>query len=155
MNREQLLRRLDARWLELEQSWAGLTESQMTQPGVAGDWSVRDVLAHVSWWEEEALEHLPTILEGRRPPRYADAWGGIDAFNAAMSERWRALTLDEVLERRQATHARLVAYLTSVPEEQIATETRFRRRLRLDTWGHYPLHARAIRDWRGNVLSPG
>ena len=27
-------------------------------------------------------------------------------------------------------------------------ETRFRRRLRLDTYSHYPKHARAIREWR-------
>lgn len=147
--------RLAGRWADLEASYAGLSEAEMTRPGIAGDWSVRDILAHVSWWEEEALEHLPTILAGGRPPRYADAWGGIDAFNAAMTERWRALSLAEVIERQRATHARLVEYLETVPEEEIATETRFRRRLRLDTWSHYPLHARAIRAWRAATLSPG
>jgi hypothetical protein len=35
-----------------------------------------------------------------------------------------------------------------VPEEQFARETRFRRRLRLDTYRHYLEHARAIREWR-------
>ncbi|HMM42372.1 MAG TPA: maleylpyruvate isomerase N-terminal domain-containing protein [Thermomicrobiales bacterium] len=155
MNREQLMRRLAEGWADLEESRAGLSAAELARPGVAGDWSVRDVLAHVSWWEEEALEHLPTILAGGRPPRYADAWGGIDAFNAAMTERWRALSLAEVLERQRTTHARLVEYLETVPEEEIATETRFRRRLRLDTWSHYPLHARAIREWRAAALSPG
>lgn len=155
VNREQLMRRLAEGWADLEESRAGLSAAELARPGVAGDWSVRDVLAHVSWWEEEALEHLPTILAGGRPPRYADAWGGIDAFNAAMTERWRALSLAEVLERQRTTHARLVEYLETVPEEEIATETRFRRRLRLDTWSHYPLHARAIREWRAAALSPG
>lgn len=112
---------------------------------------MRDVLAHVSWWEEEALEHLPTILTGGRPPRYADAWGGIDAFNARMAERWRALPLETVLDRHRSTHARLLAYLETVPDEAFATETRFRRRLRLDTWSHYPLHARAIDAWRDDA----
>jgi hypothetical protein len=36
----------------------------------------------------------------------------------------------------------------SVPEELFTRETRFRRRLRFDTYGHYPIHARAIRQWR-------
>src|SRR5439155_22727255 len=31
------------------------------------DWSVRDILAHVATREEEALTHLPLILEGGRP----------------------------------------------------------------------------------------
>jgi hypothetical protein len=35
-----------------------------------------------------------------------------------------------------------------VPEDQIARETRIRRRLRLDTYSHYPKHAEAIRKWR-------
>lgn len=155
VNREQLMRRLAERWADLEDSHVGLSETEMMRPGVAGDWSVRDILAHVSWWEEEALEHLPTILAGGRPPRYADAWGGIDAFNAAMTERWRALSLAEVIERQRATHARLLEFLETAPEEEIATETRFRRRLRLDTWGHYPLHTRAIREWRAAAISPG
>lgn len=151
MNRAQLLDKLDRRWHELDESWIGLSEAAMDQPGVVGEWSVRDVLAHVSWWEDEALEHLPTILAGGRPPRYSTTWGGIDALNVAMIVRWRPLTLAELQERRRQTHERLIAFLETVPEEQFATETRFRRRLRLDTWGHYPLHAQAIREWRAST----
>jgi len=38
------------------------------------------------------------------------------------------------------------------PEELLTMETRFRRRLRLDAYGHYPKHARAIRVWRERVV---
>jgi hypothetical protein len=38
--------------------------------------------------------------------------------------------------------------IQSVPEDQVTRETRFRRRLRLDTYHHYPQHAEAIRQWR-------
>lgn len=148
MNHAQLLQRISTRWDEFTASYAGLTGADMQTPGVVEDWSVRDILAHVSWWEEEALTHLPTILEGGRPERYSVRWGGIDAFNAAMTERRAALSLEEVLELHQSTHARLLDYLAGVPETAIATETRFRRRLRLDTWGHYPIHTEHIRAWR-------
>jgi hypothetical protein len=60
------------------------------EPGVTGDWSVRDILAHVSTWEEEALTHLPLILEGGTPPRYSVRYGGIDAFNGIISAARRA-----------------------------------------------------------------
>jgi hypothetical protein len=46
------------------------------------------------------------------------------------------------------THQRLIELIERVPEEQITSETRFRRRLRLDTYHHYPQHAEAIRSWR-------
>jgi hypothetical protein len=35
---------------------------------VTGDWSVRDILAHMTTWEEETLGHLPIILAGGQPP---------------------------------------------------------------------------------------
>jgi hypothetical protein len=106
------------------------------------------LLAHVSWWEEESLKHLPDILAGKRPQRYSVLYGGIDAFNALMREQKRSLSLEEVRKEAVETHQRLVAYIQSVPEEQIILEKRFQRRLRLDTYSHYPIHARAIRAWR-------
>jgi hypothetical protein len=109
---------------------------------------VKDVIAHVTWWEEEALKHLPLIVKGGRPPRYSTEYGGIDAFNAQMTELKRGLSLPDVLRQMDETHRRLVAYVQSAPEVQFTLETRFRRRLRLDTYSHYPKHAKAIREWR-------
>jgi hypothetical protein len=148
MNREQLLNRLDKAWTALKESYAGLSDAQMTEPGVTGDWSVKEILAHVSVWEEEALKHLPLILQGGRPPRYSVLYGGIDAFNARMMEQKRGLSLSTVLNQLDETHRRLIDYIQAAPEEQFTHETRFRRRLRLDAYSHYPIHAKAIRAWR-------
>jgi hypothetical protein len=148
MDRPQLLKRLDKAWQGLLMSYAGLADSEMMEPGVTGAWSVRDVIAHVTWWEEEALKHLPAILAGSRPPRYSAVYGGIDAFNALMTEQRRDLSLVEVLRLRDAVHRRLVDFIGRVPEEQFTGETRFRRRLHLDTYGHYARHAKAIWKWR-------
>jgi hypothetical protein len=57
-------------------------------------------------------------------------------------------TLSEVRNQLDETHLRLIEFIQSVPEEQFASETRFRHRLRLDTYSHYPIHTRAIREWR-------
>jgi hypothetical protein len=148
MNTGQVLNRLETAWQELLDSYAGLTTSEIMTPGVTGRWSVRDVIAHVTTWEEEALKHLPVVLEGRRPPRYSVKYGGIDAFNALTTEQKRHLSLSDVLGQRDDVHQRLIDYVRRAPEEQFERETRFRRRLRLDTYSHYPIHARTIRAWR-------
>lgn len=150
MNRQQLLKKIELPWSALRESYAGLTEAQLAQPGVTGDWSVLDILSHVSAWENEALTHLPHILEGQRPPKYADLYGGIDAFNALKAQEGRAWPPAEALARFEDTHRRLIAYLQTAPEEQLATETRFRRRVRLDTYSHYPIHTQAILAWRAS-----
>lgn len=148
MTTKQVLHRLDAAWMDFEASYAELSESQLVIPGVIKQWSVRDVIAHVSWWDEEALKHLPDIREGRRPPRYSVTYGGIDAFNALMTEKWRKLSVTEVLREHDAIHRRLREYVKEIPDELFASDTRFRRRLRLDTYGHYPKHTKPILAWR-------
>jgi hypothetical protein len=148
MNRQQLLKQLDKAWGAIKESYAGLSDSQLTEPGVTGHWSVKDILAHVTTWEEEALKYLPLIIKGGKPARYSLQYGGIDAFNAQMTEQKRGLSVSDVLRQLDETHRRLIDYVQSAPEEQFTRETRFRRRLRLDTYSHYPKHAKAIREWR-------
>lgn len=148
MDRSQLLKRLDKAWQELRASYAGLSDSELMEPGITGGWSVRDIIAHVTSWEEEALTHLPLILAGGKPLRYSVTYGGIDAFNAQTTEQKRNLSLSEVLLQRNDTNRQLIDFIQSAPEDQFIRETSFRRRLRLDTYSHYPKHADAIRKWR-------
>jgi len=148
VDRRQLLYRVAKAWEAFNGSYAGLSDAQLMEAGVTGDWSVRDILAHVTTWEEEALKHLPLILKGGTPPRYSVTYGGLDAFNARMTEQKRSLSLSQVRAQLGATHDRLVELIQSAPERQLIGDTRFRRRLRLDTYGHYSLHAEAIRQWR-------
>lgn len=151
MRKQQVLDKLEKAWTDFEKSFEGLNDTQLQQPGVTENWSVKDLIAHVSWWEEEALKHLPHIRQGITPPRYKDAYGGLDAFNALMTEQKHELPLAEVKQQHLDSHHRLVAYLQNAPEELFTTETRFRRRLRLDTYSHYPEHTRAIWEWRQRV----
>ena len=120
----------------------------MLEPGVSDAWSIRDVIAHVTTWEEEALKYLPLILDGGQPPHYSQAYGGVDAFNALMMKRKEGLSLLDVLRQQHESHSRLVRLVERAPEDHLMRETRFRRRLRQDTYRHYPMHAEAIRTWR-------
>lgn len=153
MKREQVLTKLDSAWRDFEDSYDGLADEQLLVSGVTGQWSVRDIIAHVTWWEEEALKHLPVIRSGGRPPRYSVKYGGIDAFNELMTKERRGLSLNEVRQQHEDVHDQLVEYVRQTPADLFAAETRFRRRLRSDTYGHYPLHTRAIRKWRGALAA--
>ena len=148
MKRERLEERLESRWQELHDAFDGLSNDALMEPGVVGPWSVRDVLAHVTTWDEEALKALPIIVQGGRVPRYSTLYGGIDAFNAQVQERKTGLSQEQVLTELEETHQSLLAYLESVPDSAFAKENRFLRRLRQDTYGHYREHTEHIRAWR-------
>ena len=144
MNREQLIARIESRWRAFNEACAGLPDEALTQSGVAGEWSVKDLMAHIATWEGEAVKALPIIMQGKRPPRY----GGVDNFNARQNDANSRLSLAEAREALQASHRRLLDFIATVPESWFETETRFRHRLRLDTWGHYREHTQAILAWR-------
>lgn len=143
-----MLAQLATAWQAFTSSYAGLSEAELLEPGVTGAWSIRDIIAHVTTWEEEALKHLPDVLAGRRPPRYSVTYGGIDAFNALMTVRKAGLSLDEVFVQQHAVHRLVLAIVERTSDDEMGSGTRFRRRLRLDTYGHYPTHTAAIRRWR-------
>ena len=152
-NRQRLLERLERAWDEFRESYAGLSRPELLKAGVTGHWSVRDIIAHVTTWEEEALKHLPLVLQGSRLPRYSQKYGGIDAFNAMMTAKKKDLSLPEVLREQDEIHGRLIDFIDSVPEEQLDSKTRFCHRLRLDTYGHYRKHSEAIRKWRNLITN--
>ena len=41
MDRSQLLKRLDKAWEAFKESYAGLSDSELLEPGVTGAWSAR------------------------------------------------------------------------------------------------------------------
>ena len=145
---DRLLKAIDVAWAAFNASFAGLSNVQLEETGVVGDWSVKDLMAHVTVWENEALTDLPMIAEGHKPQTYAARYGGIDAFNAKMEQQWRGLSLRDVRQQLADTHEHLISYIRSVPRELLDSKSRFRRRLRLDTYGHYPIHTEHIRAWR-------
>jgi hypothetical protein len=145
---QRLLGRVDIAWNAFIESFAGLPDPQLVLPGVIGDWTIKDILGHITTWEEEALRHLPSIAAGTPAPRYSVTYGGIDAFNELKRKQKQALSLNEVRQQLETTHKALIDYLKTVTDSQLASGTRFRHRLRFDTYGHYPIHTDGILQWR-------
>ena len=143
VKKERTLSKLEREWQALFQLWEDLPEDILLLPGAVGHWSTRDVMAHITTWENEALKALPLILEGKPLPRYM----GIDAFNAREQEHKRHLPLKRVKDELLATHHKLIQFLKNVPESAFASP-RFIKRLRLDAIGHYREHAAQIAAWR-------
>lgn len=146
MDRKTLLDRVDRPWREFVEAIGGLSVDVLQEPGVVDNWSVKDLLAHIATWEEEALSALKIIMAGEKTPRYASV-GGIDAFNAMKWQHYHEASLEAARARFDQMHTRLLEFLQEVPEQFFEKETRFRRRLRLDTYGHVPEHTEQVRAW--------
>ena len=69
MDKSQLLEEIRAARAKLLAAIEGLTDAELVQPGAAGIWSVKDIMAHLIAWEAE----LVTLLSRKLSKRYKDA----------------------------------------------------------------------------------
>ena len=135
--KERVLRELDKTWRALMDSVRGIPESLMTEPGVAGQWSVKDILSHVAAWDRETTRVVLQILRGDEPQ-----WPLHDQkFNDLNYEVDRHLTVMEARNRALSAHKALVELLDGKAEVRAEW-------VRGATYEHYPEHTEDILRWR-------
>jgi uncharacterized damage-inducible protein DinB len=157
MTKQELLSAMASARAELLEAIAGLSDEQLLEPGVAGPWSVRDVLQHISLWEAELVRLLAHVEQGRKP--IGERWSGnldLDALNA----KWHAETADRPLDRVQDDfHAvrrqtlRRLETLSDGDLERVRPQAWLRKRplwqwIAEETFEHDAEHAAEIRAWR-------
>ena len=134
--KQALIDRIDLSWSDLMASMDGLTAQQASEPGVSGEWSVKDLMNHVAYWDNQARLAAEHYLAGGDQRRLD--W---DALNAADYLGNRDRPFDESYNRMLATHDSLMTFLNTL-------DTIEPRWVSDDTWDHYPDHTSQILDWR-------
>jgi len=62
-----LLELIDHERVAWEQFVAEVGEDRMLQPGAMGDWTFKDVVAHLSGWRTKTLSQLDAAQSGQSP----------------------------------------------------------------------------------------
>ena len=128
------------------------TDEQMARPGVEGDWSVKDVIAHISWHEREIVRMLKarSLEEG-----VASEWWGLPTHerNRAIYDSNRDRSLQEVLAESRQVYAELGELLAGLSETDLTDPGRYKdmpaewqpwKLIAENTYEHYHDHATAI-----------
>ena len=104
-----------------------LTPEQLTEPGIVGEWSPKDVLAHLIEWEQMVLGWHAAGLRGEVPPLPAPGfkWNQTPQLNQQIYEKHRDRPLDEVLEQFQASHREILCVIQGLSNEELFTAGRY------------------------------
>ncbi len=159
MTKARLLETLREKRAEWDALLAEVPEEWMDEPGVAGEWSVKDYVSHMSYHERWFADRLHEALRGEiYIPNEMDRMD-FEQRNDRIFQATRHLTLEEVLAESRQAFQRLVDGMEAQPEEFLIEPQRFEGvpetvRVWQMIWGdvvdHYAAHFPAIRSWLAN-----
>ncbi len=106
---------------KLDRALTGLTDAEMEMPGVCGDWSVKDILAHLVDWEQRCLGWYQDGLRGEVPktPDENFNWRELPALNQAINEKYQNWPLEEVWQAYQHTYQETISKLEQITAEEL------------------------------------
>jgi hypothetical protein len=144
----------------LESLLAGLTDAQLIEPGVEVDWSIKDILVHISAWEQMAQDTIRAAITGE-PIKVSipeeDNW--VDIFNADVYETNKDVPLRDVQSEYFASHRSFLDLIDSMEDDNLpqklpfewAGDLTFQILISANTHIHYADHAESIQKWIENI----
>jgi hypothetical protein len=116
---EQARERYDALQAEL----AGLPLEEMVEAGIVGEWSVKDVLAHLTAWQQMTHAWYQAGKRGETPitPSEKYTWREIPALNQEIYENHRDRPLDEVKREFVASHRETLDLIETTTDDELFT----------------------------------
>ncbi len=125
IDKATLLDKVRSERSRLDALLAGFTDEQLAQPGVDGDWSIKDHLAHITWHEQEIVRMLRA-----RSLEYSvvsDLWNlPLHERNHAIHESNRDRSLEDVRAESRQVYAELSQLLEGVSEEDLTDPGRYK-----------------------------
>ena len=156
MNKTELLEELEDARKELFEMLEDLPDVMLLAPNVMGDWSIKDILAHLTYWEGQMVTMLfqiqrgidrPSYLElNTRPEEEVNQQAHVMSKDRALEQIWqdwlgvRKQTIRRVseLNERDLTDPRRFSWLNNVPLAQWIADA---------TFLHEEEHAVQIGEW--------
>ena len=145
-DKEQLLAHADETRRGLLAAIDGLTDDQMTKP-VVGDWSVKDLLAHVASYEELALPDIERVGRGDVPALASFDLKRVDEYNATIMSLRRQFSLDQARRELDICRKSLLDAIGRLPDSALA-EGQFARGMLQICAYHDTEHTEDIQNWR-------
>ncbi len=152
MEKSTFLEKLQTTRAEWEALLNEVGEERMLQPGATGEWSVKDVIAHIMWSEREMIG----VCQARALVG-SDLWQMTDdERNPIMVSWYRDTSLQDVLNEERQVYVNLVSEIQKLSDDDLNDPQRFRdmpaawipwQVIAGCSFKHYQDHMPAIRAW--------
>lgn len=136
MNKHDLLIQLEESREKFLDSLEDLPQERWIVPGVVGEWSIKDILAHLSRWEAELVKLLWQARQGQRPTTIHLTQVDVDETNRLWYNEARTRSLERVLEDFHSVRNQTLLRVEAFSDKELNDPKKF-------TW----LSSRALWEW--------
>ena len=151
-----LLHELRAARAEWDALMAEVGAARMTEPGAAGDWPVKDVIAHLTSYDRWFVHASEAHFRGEMPPLDGTEDMDFEQRNQFRHQQTRDQSLADVQTEAQQVFDRLLEVVEAHSEAFLTQPQQFEgapgpllvwKMLEGDGYEHYRDHMRSIRAW--------
>lgn len=119
MEKEEALNRFSSSRQALFDAIASLSESDFTSPQVEGIWTIKDLLGHITAWEQSLREPLRVYSTGG--PFVSQIVSDGEAWNLEQASRRSSWSISEIRNEMEITRQDLLDELQKLSKEQWGT----------------------------------
>lgn len=149
----EILTRLEDAYSRLETTLAPLSWAQMVEPGVAGYWSVKDIIAHLIFWNQHPVNEVQAALSDEMYE--FDHSRDIDLINGEAVLVYRDSSIEEALDAFRDSYQAVRDTISSLPDSAFESDADITGLLgdtihgtfADNTYEHYALHLDQIQSW--------
>jgi uncharacterized protein (TIGR03083 family) len=157
MSKEKLLAEIQRERERLETTLAQIDPQEMLSPGVIDNWTVKDLLAHITVWEQRMILWLADSVNDIQPQMLPPGmtWDDLDQWNEQTYQAHRQRPLEQVVAEFAASFPQAFSAVREISEEDLVDPDRFPWRegrplwvmVAANTFWHYEEHNRSLQDW--------
>lgn len=158
-SKDELLADIEKQYAALSELLDFVPRDRYAGAGVWGDdWSVDDLVAHLSSWHRLFLGWYRAGLDGETPemPAPGYKWNETPRLNHAIQEKHQSRPTEELRSELEATHAEVLALARDLSEEQLLRPGAFAwtgknavvTYLGANTASHYRFAIKVLKRWK-------
>jgi len=143
---------IQSAWTAWEAMIRQVDHKQLTSRGLAGDWSLKDIIAHITWHEKEMVGLIKAhALVG------SELWNlPTDERNAVIYTEVRDQSIEQVLAESTQVHQQLLDALPSLSDSDLTDPIGFPNMppdwqpwliIAQNTYEHYQDHIKDVERW--------
>lgn len=159
MTRDEILDALEDEREKFLEAIDGLTDRQIQMPGVVGEWSVKDIMIHLSAWEAEVVKLLWQAKNGQKPSSMHFTQVDVDATNQQWFSDYHSRSLERVQDDFAAVRKQTVRRVEAFSDKDLEDPQRYSwlgdrplwEWIAGDSFEHEAEHTEQILAWRAGV----